>query len=103
MTQPGETDGFTAYDHMDTFLRFSGLDKVDAVVVNTKMPPNDILKRYISQGQEPVVPDVGRISKKGVNVYAEDLIGEKDSFVRHDPDRLTNLIIRISNEILSGV
>ena len=103
MTQPGETDGFTAYDHMETFLRFSGLDKVDAVVVNTKMPPNDILKRYISQGQEPVVPDVGRISKKGVNVYAEDLIGEKDSFVRHDPDRLTNLIIRISNEILSGV
>ncbi len=103
MTQPGETDGFTAYDHMDTFLRFSGLDKVDAVIVNTKMPPNDILKRYISQGQEPVVPDVGRISKKGVNVYAEDLIGEKDSFVRHDPDRLTNLIIRISNEILSGV
>ena len=103
MTQPGETDGFTAYDHMDTFLRFSGLERVEVVVVNTKMPPNDILRRYISEGQEPVVPDVGRISKKGVNVYAEDLIGEKDNFVRHDPDRLTSLIMRIGNEILSGV
>ena len=103
MTQPGETDNFTAHDHVDTFLRFSGLERVDAVVVNTKMPPNDILKRYISEGQEPVVPDVGRISRKGMNVYAEDLIGEKDSFVRHDPDRLTNLILRIGNEILSGV
>ena len=103
MTQPGETDGFTAYDHMDTFLKFSGLESVDAVVVNTKMPPNEILKRYVSEGQEPVVPDVGRISKRGINVYAEDLIGEKDSFVRHDPDRLTSLILRIGNEILSGV
>jgi len=81
---------------------FSSLD-VDAVVVNTKMPPNDVLKRYVSEGQEPVVPDVGRISKRGINVYAEDLIGEQDSFVRHDPDRLTNLILRIGNEILSGV
>jgi len=103
MTQPGETDNFTAHDHVDTFLKFSGLDSVDAVVVNTKMPPNDVLKRYVSEGQEPVVPDVGRISKRGINVYAEDLIGEQDSFVRHDPDRLTNLILRIGNEILSGV
>ncbi len=103
MTQPGETDNFTAHDHLDTFLRFSGLERVDAVVVNTKMPPNDILRRYISEGQEPVVPDVGRISKRGINVYAEDLIGEQDTFVRHDPDRLTNLILRIGNEILSGV
>jgi len=103
MTQPGETDGFTAHDHMDTFLKFSGLDRVDAVIVNTKMPPNDILKKYVSEGQEPVVPDVGRISKRGINVYAEDLIGEQGSFVRHDPERLTNLILRIGNEILSGV
>ena len=73
------------------------------MVVNTKMPPNEILKRYVAEGQEPVVPDVGRISKRGINVYAEDLIGEKDSFVRHDPDRLTSLILRIGNEILSGV
>ncbi len=104
MTQPGETDEFTAYDHLKTFLSFSGLERVDAVIVNTKMPPNDLLRKYVDQGQEPVVPDVGRIAKEGISVFAEDLIGQQDDFVRHDPDRLTDLIIRIAqNEILSGV
>ena len=104
MTQPGETDGFTAYDHYRTFLRFSGLDRVDVVIVNTRMPSSSLLKRYLEQGQEPVVPDVGRIAKEGPSVYAEDLIGEQESFVRHDPNRLTDLILRIAqDEILSGI
>ncbi len=104
MTQPGETDDFTAYDHLDAFRRFTGIDRIDGVIVNTKMPPNNVLRKYLEQGQEPVVPDVARIAKEGVAVFAEDLIGEKESFVRHDPDRLTDLIIRaVRNEILSGV
>ncbi len=101
MTQPGETDEFTADKHLETFLRFSGLEKVDAVVVNTRMPPSDILSRYLSQNQEPVTPDIGRLAKRGVAVYAEDLIGEKGDFVRHNPDILTELLLKIaSNEIL---
>jgi uncharacterized cofD-like protein len=104
MTQPGETDGMTAYDHLSTLRRFGGIDRVNSVVVNTKMPPGDILKKYLEEGQEPVVPDVGRIAREGVNVYSDDLVGEQDSYVRHDPERLTDIIIRIArNEILSGV
>jgi len=104
MTQPGETDGFTAYDHLKTFLRLSGIGKVDAAVVNTKMPPDPLLRKYLEQNQEPVVPDVSRIAREGVAVYAEDLIGEEGDFVRHDPDKLSSLILKIAeNEILSKV
>jgi uncharacterized cofD-like protein len=95
MTQPGETDGFTAYDHLITFLKHSGIKKVDAVIVNTKMPSSSILKRYLDEGQEPVVPDIARIAREGFNVYAEDLIGDKEDFVRHDPDRLADLLMRV--------
>jgi uncharacterized cofD-like protein len=101
MTQPEETDEFTADRHLETFLKFSKLERVDAVVVNTRMPPTDMLSRYLSQGQEPVTPDIGKIAKRGISVYAEDLIGDKGDFVRHDPDILTELLMRIaSNEIL---
>ncbi|QWK20253.1 MAG: YvcK family protein [Hydrogenobacter thermophilus] len=95
MTQPGETDGFTAYDHLMTFLKHSGIKKVDAVIVNTKMPSSSILKRYLDEGQEPVVTDIARIAREGFNVYAEDLIGDKEDFVRHDPDRLADLLMRV--------
>lgn len=95
MTQPGETDGFTAYDHLKAFLKHSRISKVDAVVVNTRMPSDSILKRYLEQGQEPVVPDVAKIAREGFSVYAEDLIGEKEDFVRHDPERLASLLIKV--------
>jgi len=102
MTQPGETDELTAYGHLRKFLDMTGLKNVDAVVVNTKMPSGDILKKYLEQGQEPVTPDIAKIAKEGVRVFAEDLIGNNDNFVRHDPDRLTELIVKIvRNEIFS--
>ncbi len=104
MTQPGETDNMTAYDHLATLKKFGGIKDIHAVVVNTKMPSGDVLKKYLEEGQEPVVPDVGRIAREGVNVYSDDLIGEQDSYVRHDPERLTDMIVYMAkNEILSGV
>ncbi|NPB06860.1 MAG: YvcK family protein [Aquificae bacterium] len=104
MTQPGETDGFTAYDHLKTFLELSGIERVDAAVVNTKMPPDPLLRRYLEQKQEPVVPDVTNIAREGVAVYAEDLIGKEGDFVRHDPDKLASLIMKVAeHEVLSGV
>ncbi|ADC88820.1 protein of unknown function UPF0052 and CofD [Thermocrinis albus DSM 14484] len=102
MTQPGETDGYTAYDHYRAFLEHSSLEKLDVVVVNTRMPSSHVLKRYVEQGQEPVVPDVAKIAKEGVLVYAEDLIGEKDDFVRHDPERLADLLIRVYQQRVSN-
>ncbi len=98
MSQLGETEGFTAYDHIRVFLHFTGLNRIDAAVVNTKMPSGDLLSRYLNEGQEPVIPDIGRIARENISVYAEDLIGEKDNFVRHDPIRLSNLIMKIARD-----
>ncbi|MDW8032419.1 MAG: YvcK family protein [Aquificaceae bacterium] len=95
MTQPGETDTFTAYDHIKAFRDYTGVDKVDVAVVNTRMPSDQVLRRYLEQRQEPVIPDIAKIAKEGIEVYAEDLIGEKEDFVRHDPKRLADLIVEI--------
>jgi uncharacterized cofD-like protein len=103
MTQPGETDGYTAYDHIKGFLTATGLSKIDIAIVNTKMPSDSLLRRYIEQGQEPVIPDVAKIAKEGITVYAEDLIGENEDFIRHDPDRLTDVILRAVSHAFSHI
>lgn len=95
MTQPGETDGYTAYEHIKVFREYTGIDRLDAVVVNTRMPSDQVLRRYLEQKQEPVIPDIARIAKEGIEVYAEDLIGEKEDFVRHDSYRLADLVVEI--------
>jgi uncharacterized cofD-like protein len=103
MTQPGETDGYTAYDHIKSFLTAAGLSKIDIAILNTKMPSDNLLRRYIEQGQEPVVADVAKIAKEGITVYAEDLIGENEDFIRHDPERLTDVILRAVSHAFSHI
>ena len=95
MTQPGETDDFTAYDHIRVFKDLTGINRIDSAIVNTKMPSDQVLRRYIKERQEPVIPDVAKIAKEGIEVYADDLIGEKEDFVRHDSKRLADLIVEI--------
>jgi len=101
MTQPGETDGYTAYDHIEGFIRATGLSRIDIAILNTKMPSDSLLRRYLEQGQEPVIPDVAKIAREGITVYAEDLIGENQDFIRHDPDRLTEAILRAVSHAFS--
>ncbi len=102
MTQPGETDGFTAFDHVKRFVEIANVDYPHAAVVNTRMPYYRLLRRYLEQGQEPVVPDVSEFAKHNVQVFAEDLIGEDDNFIKHSPEKLAELLKEIFRE-LQGV
>jgi uncharacterized cofD-like protein len=95
MTQPGETDNFTAYDHLKKFLEITKVSKPDIVLVNTKMPYYKLLKKYIQEGQEPVLPDISKFVKENIEVYAEDLISESDGFVKHSPTKLASLLKKI--------
>jgi len=92
MTQPGETDGFSAFDHIKKFVEITGLNYPDIALVNTRMPYYRLLKRYLEQGQEPVIPDVGNFVRNNIQVFAEDLIGDTGNFVKHDPEKLADLL-----------
>ena len=99
MTQPGETDGFSAFDHVRRFVEITGLPYPEMAVVNTRMPYYRLLQRYLKEGQEPVVPDVAEFAKHNIQVFAEDLIGEDDNFIKHDPSKLAELLKGIFREV----
>ena len=104
MTQPGETDGFSALDHVNAIREIGGVKRIDGVVVNIKLPPPDLLERYVSKGQKPVDPSLDAFEREGIRVYEGDLIGDQDTFVRHNPSLLAELIVKIArNEILSQI
>ncbi|MFQ3611143.1 MAG: YvcK family protein [Fimbriimonadales bacterium] len=97
MTQPGETDGFTASDHVRAIEAHAGRRVFDYVLVNTTMPSPELAERYRASGQEVVVPDVDRIRAMGYKVIASNFISESD-YVRHDPHRLAEAILKLSNK-----
>jgi uncharacterized cofD-like protein len=99
MTQPGETDGFTAFDHVRKFVEITGLDYPHIAIVNTRMPYYKLLEKYLAEGQEPVVPDVAEFARHNIQVFAEDLIGEGNNFIKHDPEKVAELLKRIFTEL----
>jgi len=72
VTQPGQTDGFDAVDHVRTILKYTGEAGLDYVILNDNVPPQEILQRYEEDGAELVRP--GGIAQLGINVITADLI-----------------------------
>jgi len=95
MTQPGETDGFTASDHVRAIEAHAGGRVFDYVLVNNATPAPELMERYHASGQQLVVADIDRIRQMGYKVIAGNFISQSD-YVRHDPVRLAEAILRLA-------
>ncbi|MBF0498731.1 MAG: uridine diphosphate-N-acetylglucosamine-binding protein YvcK [Candidatus Riflebacteria bacterium] len=94
MTQPGETDRFTAADHVDTLLAKTSLNRIDAVIVNCRRAARPLVKRYEEQGQFWVPPTVTRIEQRGIKVISGDFLSETN-LVRHDSITLAHALFSL--------
>lgn len=99
MTQPGETTGMTAADHVEALLANAGERVCDYVIVNDE-PPSRLLGAYAQEGQIPVAPDVERIAALGLEPVCAPVMGETDT-VRHDPEKLASTILAIVDRIVA--
>lgn len=96
MTQPGETDAFTAAAHVRALLMQTGARICETVIVNDE-PPRRLLEAYAEEGQVPVVPDRAALAALGVRVVEAAVISETQT-VRHDPQRLAEVVLRLIDE-----
>jgi uncharacterized cofD-like protein len=93
MTQPNETDGYSAEDHLSALVEHAGL-VVDVMVMNGRRPSEQILAQYAVVNALPVSFDVGAIRALGVTPFFGDIIAE-GNFVRHDSARLAETVFRL--------
>ncbi len=95
MTQPGETDGLTAADHLAALQAEVGRPGVDVVLVNGGRVSEERLAPYAAQGSVPVRADPERCAALGVQVLTRDVVA-REGLVRHDPERLAAAIIELA-------
>jgi uncharacterized cofD-like protein len=98
LTQPGETDNFSASDHLKEFLRISGLKKIDVAILNNGKPIKEQKERMEEEGKNLVRVDAEELEKLGIKFYLGDLINKKEIYVKHDPYKLRNLIFKIAKD-----
>ncbi len=95
MTQPGETDAYTAAEHIRAIHAHTGPGLFSHVIVNTQMPQSrTLLDRYAEQGSRPVEPALGDMENMGLVPVGLPLISEEE-LLRHDPIRLAAAVLRV--------
>lgn len=92
MTQSGETDGYTAYDHVQALISHTHKDVINTCIVNIAKAPSELLERYEKEKSFPVKADSEKIRQMGYRVIEDEIISHTD-FVRHDPDKLARIIV----------
>jgi len=95
MTQSGETDNYTAFDHLDTIITHTRPDIVNSCIINTGIVSSNLLKKYEEENAYPVFPDSDRIIEKGYTVIEEDIVDTSD-YVRHDSKKVSRIIVELA-------
>jgi len=94
MTEQGETDNFTALDHIKTILQYVRQPIIDCAILNTGRIDEMRLDRYRQEQAVPVDASSQQILNMGIKVVAEDLVAA-DDLAWHDTQKLAQTIINI--------
>ncbi len=96
MTQPGETDGYTARQHMEIVKQYAPEIQFDFVIVNNRPISKEQTERYAAEGASQIGianDDLAETTLDGESeIVRADLLDEGDK-VRHNPERLARVAI----------
>jgi len=93
MTQPGETTGFSASQHLETLEEYLGKGIIQYFIVNEALQiPRDLGERYREEGAQLVALDLERIKDRRIKIIKAPLIAGKE-LIRHDPGLLARTIL----------
>jgi uncharacterized cofD-like protein len=97
MTQAGETGGFTASRHARALTEVAGEGLFDTMLLNSRIPPADLLAKYRVEGSEVVEVDDEGFEGLGIDVIRRDLMSATD-LVRHDPAALAREVLALARD-----
>ena len=90
MTQPGETDNYSARQHLETIGHYAPEIQFDFVIVNNKKITTEQAERYALEGARQIGLDDDRLDSvldRSTQVVRADLLEEGEK-VRHNSDVL---------------
>ena len=93
MTQDGETEGYTAADHLEALMDHGA--RVDLCLANSAPVGEGLVERYRAEDAAPLVVDRERISAMGLELVERPVASEGGDYARHDPDKLAAAVLEL--------
>lgn len=98
MTEPGETDNYTMYDHVRSIENHIGKNEIDYLVYNTSNINDDVLIRYSDSNSVRVEYDQ-KLKDSHVIVFEYPLLNSDAVEIKHNAKKISKCF----NDILSKI
>ena len=105
MTQPGETDGFSAFDHLNALLKHTAIKHVDFLVANSGRIDESVASRYQRESAELVMLNDSErmaLESMGITLIEGDFVEEKKGYVRHNASAISQQLIARVEKVYEG-
>lgn len=98
MTQPNESTGLTASQHIEAIFSHAKGKVFDYVMLNCAPVPPELRARYADDGSEPLHNDLDAIRALGVTPMLGDYL-DASHFARHATDRIANDLLNLPSKL----
>ena len=95
MTEPGQTDNYSISDHLQALFDHTGKEIIDYAMADTGEIVPEFVRKYNREGQDIVLQDIDRATKRGIKVIQKNLSKIEDDFIRHDSDVIASTIMEL--------
>lgn len=89
MTQKGETIHYSAADHIEAIHHHVGEPFIHTVLINNFEMPLEIIEKYKKENAAPVIFDIERLTKMGIEVIKREIALVDNDTVRHHAVNVT--------------
>ena len=95
MTEPGETDGYTASDHVRAIFDHTEYGFFQYVLLNNGNLSHAAWKYHADRGCYPVQYDIDDLRDFGLTSISVDLVSDRGDKIRHDEDKLGKILAEL--------
>ena len=100
MTQPGETTGYSASDHVLALHEHAGHAFIDKIIVNDEEIDDETYERYCDQHSDVVLIDEKKLHKMNIEVIKSRLVSYNNvGEVRHNTKKVAATIFSLLLDI----
>ena len=95
MTEYGQTDDYTLYDHIKAIIDHAGKGIIDYCVYDTGEIVPEYVRQYNKEGSDLVEQDISKVKDEGIKLIQRSLSTIENGRIRHNPDAIATSIIQL--------
>ena len=95
MTEYGQTDNYSLYDHIKAITDHAGKGIIDYCIYDTGEIVPEYIRQYNKEGSDLVEQDVSKVKDAGIKLIQRNLSTIENDRIRHNPDAIATSIIEL--------